>query len=1202
MSTRTRTRPVTPVTDALTRKLYAGSLPYEVTSHTSFLGTAASVTPPSIRIDDPWSGDPILIVDGATVPAGRFSLDAKARKLRWQVGTGAHVSSGNITFDASRAVGHGHVLYGSTNFTVEVSLKPVTYVCAASSNAGAHLSSADGSLQLHTDGVSWDDATWVPNVVEFSYSVKKGHGFGDPSRIVPGFTDPSTGVTWKPFGDITTMDAELALRFDAAGGEPPADDRTSVADPQGAFPKVFPTRMLADLSVDAMSFVGAILTDDATEPPTVYAIKGTAVQSDPLPVPAFAQMALDTDDTGSSSLDGTTLTDISVFQIVGQSNGQNQYVEYIQKETLPDFYSILKSYLPDDLLQYVSPPDPNTGKPTRPTLSPELQQIAATPGADGTSAASWYPQLGLPYLVQALSTTDDPYASKLNAVRARKWVSTQVSKSSVYNIQMPLAYSMHLEKHVPPLPDFLADQRTNATSYAAAIAAERDRWTKEVLDSLDNPDAASVKAFTDLVDTLSTKGEAGYYWAYWVYRYVTSPQALMQLRGLSMTPGPNNSTFAQHVQSMCAVLSVLEPSGTFTKAYVEAISLVQIGNILPELLDYSGDLSAYNYITEGLLKAFIAHYEDSTDPEIQKAVAALQDVIDRGQVGDIVSGFVGIAGEISGSYNWEQLAEKLAETLPKTAKVTRAVANLVTMACATAGVVLFILNVRDWSKLNEQQKATVVTGGIEIFVNIVMAVVKRGAAVGQIWSSSATRAEALKIILNPLEDSVVEAQKTVLRGTTKWILDDGTNFDVDADGWMDRLGTMFTDDATADMTAMERAFGRNLSEFAIRIGAIFAIVNLILGAIALAGATDPMSIAEDSLFVASAAIEVIAFAGGWILGAAGVEVIAGVAVATIISACTFVAGALAVVGLIILLVLLFQPQPSPVQTFAQGPAADGGYYMPFGAAIDSFQAYAQKGQPMKIGVAMSAAGDMNESIRIAADGSLSLGSIDYTGATCFYLETDEFGRARFASITDAAVSQLLCLAVNDTGAVVATPYTDTSQAGTQLWTAELQGQPTTTTITQGSGSNLKQVTQVTAGQFTIATTDTHLATSPYLAVTPTGLVLSATPTTWTIQMVSMIPAGLSVGDITLSVNDRDRVFGPRLDNPGSPPRTWTVTPPLPDFLSFDAATGVISQKLGVPPAPTEPTTYQLSCSNATGAAAPASFTLSVKPAAILVTV
>jgi hypothetical protein len=272
----TTPRPSSPA-PALIRLLHRGQMVYTArSSRPVLLGDATvAVAPPTIVVQEPFSAAPRLAVGGNYVPAGQFSYSAE--RLTWAT-QGADATSGLIDFQADGLVGSGVVTTAAGHFSVDVSLNPAFYDCQLSADAGAHVASgSSGYIDLHTVGVSWDTATWTDAGFQFGYSTTTEVGIGELPEIVPVFIDTATGVTWEPLDSTSTDTSDLILQFDANGEEPTFDDRSDLPAALKAFDPILPTRMLAEFAADAQTFVGAIVVDEASNPPLVYAVRGTYI-------------------------------------------------------------------------------------------------------------------------------------------------------------------------------------------------------------------------------------------------------------------------------------------------------------------------------------------------------------------------------------------------------------------------------------------------------------------------------------------------------------------------------------------------------------------------------------------------------------------------------------------------------------------------------------------------------------------------------------------------------------------------------------------------------------------------------------------------------------------------------------------------------------------------------------------------------------
>ena len=457
--------------------------------------------------------------------------------------------------------------------------------------------------------------------------------------------------------------------------------------------------MVAEFADDGATFDGAMVVDENATPPLVYALRGTFVDevSSRLVAPLEQDVA-DVAEAAAVTLTDTELANFRPFEQVQTPTGA-KWSEVVRPKAVDDFNAILKMYVPDDLAQFVGAVDPTTHRPVLPPLDTEVLRIAQLPGPKGEVAWPWYSSLAVPYLTGVLSNVaGDPGAPLLNAKRSRMWMRTTMPSAPIYGVHMPALYAYRYGKNNPAgqnpaIQGYLDDQATtgsNHAAHAAEVTADAAAWKQQMISGMPDVKPEDVKAFTDIVDELSALGAADCYWAYRLFRFATSPAALAEIHGLSLSPAQDSSLLAVRVQSTCATLSVLDPSGTFTKQYMKVISLVQLTNVLPQLLDYAGYADSIRELVPQLLEEFIARHLDSADPDIQQAIRDLQAAEQTGATLELVNDILGVASAMTGAYQWTRLVAKLG-TYP--AGVTTIAGSIITAAVAGAGLALVHLRV-----------------------------------------------------------------------------------------------------------------------------------------------------------------------------------------------------------------------------------------------------------------------------------------------------------------------------------------------------------------------------------------------------------------------------------------------------------------------------------------------------------------------------
>lgn len=881
------------------------------------------------------------------------------------------------------------------------------------------------------------------------------------------------------------------------------------------------------------------------------------------------------------------LTNMTQFE----QNAKGNWVDVVQQNAMNDFYDILQYYLPSDLQAFF---------PARPTLSSAVQGIAAEKGLKGSDPATWYGSLAIPYLTKALSQSSDPAAKKLNAVRAQAMLKEQLAQNDVYHAQAPNLYlNQWLIKYPTFADNYLVDQQQNQASYAPDIQQDSVAWKQQVQDSV-TPDPSNPHQLDTVlkdIDTLAAAGEGGLAWAYIFFRWITQPATLNLLQMLAYTGQltDDGSGYARRVQQNVAVLNMLDSSGLFSKTYMQYLQCFQIGNILPTLLDYSGDPDAYNFGVQQILQAFVQQYINSTDPNIQQAVQEIQAVLANDQMREILEAFQGIAEQFSGVYSWTQLATKFEDSLPTILKnVSAAGAKLVTLAAVGFGAMSFIYGVKDWSNLTPDEKASLITSAVGMFAQLVGALVQRLVPFGSVLSTDGLSLDAFKVFIS--QDALREAESNMSNGLAKWLSGKGTAAPV-SEGAGSYL--LESEAVNEDADVVTRLLGRNLDEFlAVRLGTVLALASVIFSSIDLAKAVkegDQTAEIGDGLVLAGSVLQLMATAGGWAVEIAGVEAveIGVLAISTILSVVGAIAGIAAIAGVIVLLILGFLEHPeSPIQQFAEKQAESVGLYMPQETDIDYFQVYQLQGQPQRLGAALCLAGTTLY-LTFNNTGQLTLGPQTGNYDTAFFLSTDAAGHAQFGTLLNDSSGQQLAyiLTVDDNQQLACQPLLTGDKADQQRWIATL--------ITGDSvvfeENHVKQADFLFYNAYYASQKVPQiLYLQPDLTdPTQSKVTVGTTAQGWTLSMVVMQPAQLGMDNITLYTYQRDQPFTPSLGQHGSAPLTWAIDPALPSFMTFDTKTGTIAQATGVQPPVTPIATYTLTVSNAVGSAK-TTFTFEVK--------
>src|SRR5262245_12019220 len=227
---------------------------------------------------------------------------------------------------------------------------------------------------------------------------------------------------------------------------------------------------------------------------------------------------------GDSDLSLTELANMTQFAFVQDPVSHNNvWVDAVQQATMNDFNQILLYYMPSDLRQTFY------GQTQFNLSSAALQQIASMAPA-GSDAGSWYQTLAVAFLTNVLSTWNEDGAAQLNALRAQAWLKSQTAISPVFKMQSAAMYALewpNLNQN-GNIGAYLADQVNQQAHYNTFIDADQAQWLSELQQAI--LDADSLQKMTDMVNNLVMAAKNnGLYWAYAFFRYITTPQALMEI-------------------------------------------------------------------------------------------------------------------------------------------------------------------------------------------------------------------------------------------------------------------------------------------------------------------------------------------------------------------------------------------------------------------------------------------------------------------------------------------------------------------------------------------------------------------------------------------------------------------------------------------------------------------------------------------------
>ncbi|KAL9645930.1 hypothetical protein ABK040_001038 [Willaertia magna] len=1138
--------------------------------------------------------------------------------------------AGTLQMKKDLSTGFGHLSVGDQHYSAVLGLAPVSFDVDVSANAGAYIVQSGNVYQIKWDSNKdqWKNATWQTKRMELTYGLNSVPFVGQTDYVKTFIVkDNLSNNQWEAEQDTFTVSLNADYQYSfIPTGTPPQDISTDTT-----IPSVFPYKLDFIMDEFGLTFAGAMTINDSPKGEKgVIAIKGTlkgfpafghynlqkgkvshhmsvfpgkveiegvkpasfslennmihykGLNVKGLPTDGcfcfdyFGNIGMDTKNqlsavrcenhkmptrvramaAAATGLDIHTLLNMTPFY----KNDKGSYYDKFQQQALDDFYSILYYWMPNDLRKFVPPSN----------LPDDIKDVVNIPSAD--KAKTFYNNLNIAHITTVLGNQDDPYAKKLNAIRASNYIKGETAKSEVFNAQISEIYKrkwLASQDSNGDLKLFLADQVRNASKYVDYINADQKSWIASldtILDTSDE-DQKTKQEMTKIINLLSDKARNDkQYWSYTFFRFATNPSALMQLKYISIDPnaGVDGSAFMRRVQANCAILGIMDPSLTFQKQYMSVIRIFQVGNILPQLLEMANvDIDDYSFIVYQILQKYIEENKNSQDPKIQELVNTLQSKLQIEHIRNILSEISIVASNVKGG-NWITLANAIDNALVNRPILKgivnflgKAVFNAVLMTGFIAGVANIVFAFKSWKLLDDAHKAQAILMSIQLLSPVLVAIVKRGVA----WyaafdTGNLTFSSFYKILIDSGEE-IASAELRLSGSMSKWIV---RNNPVPVEGYM-YLPELFGEVAEEELTLTQKLLGRNLTEFmATRFAALFAVINIVMSSIFLARSESTLDKAQNGLFLASAILELVAAAANWAIGA-GVEVVLGIELATVASIAGGLAILGAVVGVVLLLVILLKHQPTVVETFATENA--GVYYMPEEGDID----YLNKDY-----VSIISNGKV---VTVNDNNTLTLGNQQNNSKTVYLMDVDDNGYGLFKVITS---DKVYALTLNDDKKLVMSEMiTDTTNDADkkQRWVFSVKG-----------GVTKNDQGLMTGGNFSLYNLyfNNKKQEKLYLNVSNSNVIVSNSEQQFTISSTAKKPEGLTMDDISLTVDDRDMTFDPKIAIAGTLPYTFSVKPNLPNFLQFSTSGGRISQAVGVAPPITAKTEYTLTVTN--GANAP----------------
>ncbi|USX14533.1 hypothetical protein NHH88_01670 [Oxalobacteraceae bacterium OTU3CAMAD1] len=857
-------------------------------------------------------------------------------------------------------------------------------------------------------------------------------------------------------------------------------------------------------------------------------------------------------------------------------NAAGNWYDQVQQAVTADLQTIMNSFVSPDIYNLLFP------NSTQPTLEGELAIIANSPVPGVANPSAWYQSLATAVMTQGLAGGNDSNCQYLNGPRAATWLKEQVAASKVYYTHGQLLFQYHWQQLFPSINDYLGDQQSNSATYTPIInqvaAAAIADINANVVPDPTNPQLIQ-NLIDDVTDAQTYATTNNLYWAFYYYTYNTAPSILANI-ALQMSPGSGNgdaTALPRLFQLNAAVLTALDPSGVFAKRYTQTLNVFLATNVLPSMFGFNADPNTFSIIKE-YLQTFVNQNIANEDAQIQAAAAELQTLINDSDFDSILKHSLDIINDLASAFQDVMSLPSIANgflpkfiaAYPQFSKVASVFGSLLFTGLAGLSAYQMIMAFKSWDKMSDAEKAELITNAVQLGLQIVGAIVKRGVRIYAIFGaeglSVGQRAGAIANILNSGEADVLDtALARIGNSAARWLGDTKGSIGLTQDPAITEM--MMIGDADADVAAevsvAARILGRNLDEFiAARLGPILILAGISFSIYNLVEGESTISKAMDGLNIAAGCLTLIAMAGAFAVEGG---VIAGI--------CS-VAGPLAIVaavaGIALALYEMFQKPPDPVQEFVNDYAQPAGLTVAARASsIDYVIPYTVDGLTL-LGFTLSLNGSF---YGCNADGTIASGTSSTLPGWVFFTQTDSQGLSGiFAKVSYSGSNSVvpLCLTLLSDDTVVFMPGTPTGTATvaggsvtvtTQKWLSSPVGNAALAPDGQNLATlqlMLQPVVPDSAGNYSAA------GATGWLAASGSSLGYStAAGAQFTLTMSGIAPSSsyIIMKDICLPVNDKpsqNEAFSPSFSVMPSPKLTFVLTGTLPPFLNFDSDTCTFS--------------------------------------------
>lgn len=866
------------------------------------------------------------------------------------------------------------------------------------------------------------------------------------------------------------------------------------------------------------------------------------------------------------------------FSQIKQPDGSLAWGDVVQAAVRQNLSDIMNSFIQPDIWKLLFPGTP------QPTLSGDLAVVANSPVSGVPDPAAWYQQLGTAVLTQGMANGSDKNCKNMNGPRAAQWLKQQVANSEVYKEHGQLLFQNRWADHNPRFTDFLQDQYDNAAAYEAVIDEAMQTSIDEIKQSV-VADPSSPDLIQKLINDVETDAlyakTCQLYWAFAFYTYVTAPSILanMALEISTSTGSDDGSTMSRWFQTNIAVLTALDPSGYFAQQYNQTINIFLTTNILPSMNDFYNDDGTFSLINE-YLKEFVDQNIKNEDQDIANAAAQIQDLLAQEGADAMLQASIDALSAFSEAiqqtmalpYVAQEWVTWFSDAYPKFAKVGNVFGSLLIGGISALSAFNLISAYKDWSQLTDEERSEVILNSIQMGLQVLAAVVKRGVQLYSIFTVDGMSlwqrtAAVSRILMSGEVDQLNQGLLNISDSTAKWL---GNIAGVDE---MQEEISLLMNIGENDLDRISwtiKVFGKNLDEFiATRVAPIFILAGIGYSIYLISTGETGVELASNIVNIASGALMLCSMVGGWLVDG-GIIAADGI-MAGIISFAGPLAAIAAFVGVALMLYEMFKKQPDPVEEFVNNYVKPAGFYVSSScSSIDYVIQYADVDQDSLMMLGFTLSGDSGM-LTCNPDGSITLGKGSALPECVWIVTTDGLGMSQIGTIAQSdtkkgPTSLWLSLMKDNTISFQPRMEPTGSKPGkeeavvvTQTWLSSPRSDAATT-------SNGMLLSLDIAFQPVIPDSDGNYQPSQalgWMTLTDTGVCYTADKDSpFHLRMSGLAPNFMQMNDLKFILGttpSKTMTFAPHFGILPSSKVTYSLENVLPvDFLQFDQEKGVIT--------------------------------------------